>query len=793
MIEIKDPIISLYVAAEQERRKYNKIESMFKTVDNRLTYSKHMEVIDNTNKFRQVCMMAANRIGKSELGAYIVSCHLTGNYPDWWSEDIHGKTFNKPTSIIAAGETGTLVRDSIQNKLLGAINDIGSGLIPKKDIVSTRPRAGIPNAVDTAMVAHKNGGQSLLQFQSYDQGREKVQATARDVIWCDEEPPLEVYIEMLLRTMTTDGLVLSTFTPLKGISSTIMYMQHQARLGNAKIITATWDDAPHLTTKQKDDLFAALPPHQRDARSKGVPSLGSGAVFPVQEAEFVIAPIDLPKHWRFAYGFDVGWNNTAACWGAIDPDSDVLYVYSDYKRGQAEPPIHAAAIRARGDWIPGAIDPASRGRTQDDGSQLIKLYRAQGLNLIEADNGVESGIFDVYERLCTGRIKVFNTCVILLEEFRLYRRDEKGKIVKDNDHCFTGETRIITSNGLERLDTLTSGTLISLNGSARKFNNCHITKKQADIIEITFSDGYKVKCTPEHKFLTTNGFVKAVDLMDTLSYIVTSLNRGSTWKLSYIQKLSRNIMENITTCVGFISSEVVTKVRRGYTELFGWISIIVKSTKGSTFTTLTKTPQTINPLTFNSYVANNTRLSTTKERLSLSQVKLYWPLLNGIGQKKVKNGIISTIRQRLQSSTKSTSVNVQTVKKNASQGDVMPMPFVQITVNQHIEEQIALIKSAGNVSFVRRFSLLVNILRQKPVQEYAVVQAVKIESAGKQDVYCLDVPEGNLLCLENGVVVHNCMDSLRYLVKTGIKIAKQKIDKKPTLSRNNHSGGWMGG
>lgn len=411
-------------------RKYHKINYMFKDEANRELYSKHMEVIKSTAEFRQVCMMAANRVGKSELGACIVSWHLTGDYPDWFD----GKRFDKPTSIIAAGETGTLVRDSLQEKLLGSINDIGSGLIPKKDIISHRPRSGIPNAIDTCLVAHKNGGQSLLQFQSYDQGREKFQATARQVIWCDEEPPLEVYIEMLLRTMTTNGLVLSTFTPLKGVSTTVMYLQHQAREGKAKVITATWDDAPHLTKAQKDDLFSALPPHQRDARSKGVPSLGAGAVYPVPESEFVIEPIPIPKHWKQCYGLDVGWNNTAACWGAIDVETDVVYIYSDYKKGQAEPPIHAAAIKARGDWIPGAIDPASRGRTQDDGSQLIKLYRQQGLNIVEADNGVESGIFDVYERLCTGRLKVFNTCPILLEEFRFYRRDEKGKVVKDNDH-----------------------------------------------------------------------------------------------------------------------------------------------------------------------------------------------------------------------------------------------------------------------------------------------------------------------------------------------------------------------
>lgn len=416
--------------------KYNKLAHIFPETGElcRSKYIKHMEVIKQTGKYRQVCMMAANRIGKSELGAFIVTCHLLGEYPKWWEEELHGKKFNKPTSIIAAGETGTLVRDSIQQKLMGDFNDIGSGLIPKDKIEGMRPKSGIPNAIDTTVIKHKSGGSSLLQFQSYDQGREKFQATARHLIWCDEEPPLDVYIEMLLRTMTTDGLVLSTFTPLKGVSETVLYLQEQQRNGNAAIITATWDDAPHLSEQQKNDLFNTLPPHQRDARARGVPALGSGAIYPVAEEDFVVKPFEIPKHWKHAYGMDVGWNNTAACWGAIDSETDTIYIYADYKRGHAEPPIHAAAIKAKGVWIPGAIDPASRGRTQTDGLQLIQLYKQQGLLLQEADNGVESGIFDVYERLCTGRLKIFNTCVGLLEEYRLYRRDEKGKIVKENDH-----------------------------------------------------------------------------------------------------------------------------------------------------------------------------------------------------------------------------------------------------------------------------------------------------------------------------------------------------------------------
>lgn len=142
---------------------------------------------------------------------------------------------------------------------------------------------------------------------------------------------------------------------------------------------------------------------------------------------------------------DVGWNYTAAVWGALDREGgNVLYLTHAYKRSQAEPSVHAHGIKAPGDWIPGFIDPASRGRGQKDGSQLFSDYCQLGLKLQPADNGVESGLYSVWNRMSTGRLKVFKNLGPWLEEFRLYRRDEKGNVVKSNDHLMDA-TRYLES------------------------------------------------------------------------------------------------------------------------------------------------------------------------------------------------------------------------------------------------------------------------------------------------------------------------------------------------------------
>ena len=212
-------------------------------------------------------------------------------------------------------------------------------------------------------------------------------------------------------------------------------------------VQATWDDVPHLTEGQKEQLWGSIPPHEREARAKGIPVLGVGKVYPIDEMSLLVEPLELPRWWPRAYALDVGWNRTAALWGAWDRDSDSVYCWSEYYAGQQPPAVHAAAITARGSWIPGCVDPASAGASQKDGTRLIDEYRALGLNIVEADNTVEAGVFAVYQRMSRGGLKVFSTCRNWLAEFRIYRRDEHGKIVKENDHLMDA-TRYLIMTGM---------------------------------------------------------------------------------------------------------------------------------------------------------------------------------------------------------------------------------------------------------------------------------------------------------------------------------------------------------
>lgn len=410
-------------------------------------YQKHMAFFAAGARYQQRMFMAANRVGKTEgVGAYEVALHLTGIYPKWWK----GRKFAKPTKGWAAGDTRQTVRDILTEKLLGPKDMRGTGLIPVDSLLRIVPQPGVPDGVEAVFVQHKSGGVSRLGFKSYDQGRLSFQGTEQDFIWLDEEPPADVYEECLTRTATTKGLMILTFTPLSGLSDVVMSFLPGGDIRDCTdeassrfVIMATWDDVPHLDERVKEMLFASYMPFQRDARTKGIPALGSGAIYPVPESDIVVPDFVLPDHFPRAYGMDVGWNRTAAIWGAIDQSTQTTYLYSQHYRGEAEPVVHAESIKRRGDWIPGAIDPASRGRTQTDGMQLLEMYREHGLLLELADNAVEAGIYDVWSLLSAGRLKVFASCQDWINEYRIYRRDDKGRVVKKNDHLMDASRYLV--------------------------------------------------------------------------------------------------------------------------------------------------------------------------------------------------------------------------------------------------------------------------------------------------------------------------------------------------------------
>src|SRR5207248_10001977 len=113
-------------------------------------------------------------------------------------------------------------------------------------LLRTTNRIGVADAVESIFVRHVSGGTSELTLKYYDMRREAFQGMNRDLIWLDEEPERDIYVECLLRTMTTNGLLMATFPPLMGMTDICRdYLQKQETDSTKYVVTATWDDVPH--------------------------------------------------------------------------------------------------------------------------------------------------------------------------------------------------------------------------------------------------------------------------------------------------------------------------------------------------------------------------------------------------------------------------------------------------------------------------------------------------------------------------------------------------------------------
>lgn len=370
-------------------------------------------------------------------GAAEVAMHLTGQYPDDWT----GKRFLHPVTFIAGSESAELTRDGVQRLLVGPPDqeeNWGTGFIPASALANRTRRMGVSNALDSITVHHVSGGLSTLLLKSYDQGRSKWQANTVHGVWFDEEPPEDVYFEGITRTNATGGMILVTFTPLKGMSGVVArYLLEESE--DRTVITMTIEDAEHYTEAERAKIIASYPDHEREARTKGIPTMGSGLIFPILEDEITVQPFLVPEIWPRIGALDFGWDHpTAAVELAWDRDSDIIYLTKCYRKRQATPIIHAAALKPWGANLPWAW-PHDGNNDTAAGENLKSQYEAQGLLMLperatfeDGSNSVEAGLMEMLDRMQTGRFKVFSTCGEWFEERRIYHRKD-GKVVKERD------------------------------------------------------------------------------------------------------------------------------------------------------------------------------------------------------------------------------------------------------------------------------------------------------------------------------------------------------------------------
>jgi phage terminase large subunit-like protein len=409
-----------------------------------------------TGRFRERGLFAGTQLGKTECAAYELACHLTGEYPPDWP----GRKFDRPVKAWAVGENLKMVRDIQQKKLFGEPGNVeafGSGMVPRDAIIGQPTLArGEGNAFDSVQIRHRSGGISTLGFRTYQAGEMALQGATLDIVWCDEEPERpEVYSELLARTTATGGFLMITFTPLKGMTGISTRYREEFSPGRTYVQFGI-DDVPadgHIPPEQRAEIIASYPEHEREARSRGEPMLGSGKIYTTPESQIIedLDPLSFPGYWRWGYGIDLGVDHPWAC--ALmchDVDQDVLHLVAEARMQGATISAHVSAMRQIEQRIFGrqmdfvVAYPHDAGvRDRNSGEAISRMYKNFGLRMMHehathanikgvAATSLEAGLQEINARELHGKFKVSRSCVFYLEERRVYHRKD-GEPVKIKD------------------------------------------------------------------------------------------------------------------------------------------------------------------------------------------------------------------------------------------------------------------------------------------------------------------------------------------------------------------------
>lgn len=260
-----------YLVALQNARKTRKMDGFFLATGpfRRDLYEKHLAFFRagglhrpmdicppncDGDPHRERAALAGNRAGKTVMACFETVCHATGIYPSWWE----GLRFTEPCRIWVANDTNKNTRDVNQFELLGAPGNYGTGMIPADLLKETKIKQGIADAIEFIYIKHITGGLSSIQFKSYEQGWEAFTGAAIHLAWLDEEPPLKIYVECCMRTMTTKGHVLLTFTPLQGATELVTSYLNSYKEAAGKVASDI-DTQSQVPLSPADDINTQAP------------------------------------------------------------------------------------------------------------------------------------------------------------------------------------------------------------------------------------------------------------------------------------------------------------------------------------------------------------------------------------------------------------------------------------------------------------------------------------------------------------------------------------------------------
>ena len=456
------------IKAEHEWRYEDKLDYRTKTIK-RIEYvgeevQRCYRVKSETHTFIIDDYVATHNCGKTIAGCMEMAFHLTGNYPSWFKgHKIEPRTNvtsgEKEISCWVIGTDTKTVRDSLQAKLVGTVAKeftdgcIHADLIDRDSVIMAR---GVTGLVDTIYIRHKSGCKAKLQFRSYEQGRGNLQSATVDACYCDEEPPSDIMGEIRARLGATGGFLYMAFTPLSGMTPLVQEFWAHDNPDKFLVCLSAYEALHYSPEKLRklESKYAGLSESERQARMNGIPTMGSGVVFPVDDKDIWFDyEGKIPETWERIGGLDFGRGDhpTAVVWCARDPMTDTVYVYDCIETIRKSVAENASLMRRRGAWIPisyphdlmrdSGVSVSNDKLKQTEGYRYKQMYEDEGVTLtptnaktVEGSTKVEVGICEMRQRMLEGRLKVAKHLSEWFKEKQTYRYGEDGKPIKEKDH-----------------------------------------------------------------------------------------------------------------------------------------------------------------------------------------------------------------------------------------------------------------------------------------------------------------------------------------------------------------------
>lgn len=451
--------------------KYNKL-SIFKP------YPWQVEFFNASKDYKQRYLRAGNRCGKSYSEAHEFAMHITGRYPEWYEGE---RISNSGHYYWCMGISLDTTADVMQAELFGTkdiriIDEVGTGSIPKSCIdFEFMVKDG--RKLKSCRIKHSDGGYNTVQFFASEQGHMKVAGQKAIYCWLDEEPENrsdEIYSQLVTRVTEAEGWLTFTSTPEQGLTE-LNRRYEENKLGNLYMQQATWDDVPHLTEDMKQQLLAGVAEWQHDMRIRGLPVIGSGAVFPFDDSDLIVDEFPIPDHYLIDAGIDIGHtsDSSTVMYAAMDnPDPSIatFYLFNEWEGDNKKDPslgnpdamsyfIKNSAYSS----IP-VIAPHDAGAVSGAPEAYASKLRAQNINVswdtfhnpydskvgisslqkAPSNNNPETGLVLMRQLMAEGRLKIFRNCTTWLNEKRSYYYKENGKRSKPDHMQDAGRLAVVS-------------------------------------------------------------------------------------------------------------------------------------------------------------------------------------------------------------------------------------------------------------------------------------------------------------------------------------------------------------